>query len=130
MPPVTARHLAAPQNKQENDFVADLAGGKAGRPAWIGGFKFADGKTWGWTDGQQWKENRGLTTFWNVGEPNNNFGDENSLITNWYSSSGTKGIWNDGGYRSRFPYVCQYLDLSKIRMCPRSSAEECKSSTQ
>ena len=26
VPPVTARHLAAPQNKQENDFVADLAG--------------------------------------------------------------------------------------------------------
>ena len=56
MAPVTARHLAAPQNKQENDFVADLAGGKAGKPAWIGGFKFADVKTWGWTDGQQWKE--------------------------------------------------------------------------
>ena len=52
-PPVTARHLAAPQNKQENDFLAGLTGGKN---SWIGGFKFADGKTWGWTDGQQWKE--------------------------------------------------------------------------
>merc|ERR1711915_103116 len=105
-PPVTARHLAAPQNAQENDFIADLAGGRAGLPTWIGGFKFADG-SWGWTDGQQWNEEE---TFWNRGEPNNNGGNENSLITNWYSPSGTKGIWNDGTFPSRFPFVCQYLN--------------------
>ena len=107
-PPVTARHLAAPQSKPENDFLANLTGGKN---AWIGGFKFADGK-WGWTDGQQWNEEK---TFWNKNEPNNFGGRENSLLLNW----GGRGGWNDSPFQNRYPYVCQYLDLQSG--CKRSS---------
>ena len=105
-PPVTARHLAAPQSLRENDFLADLTGGK---PAWIGGFKFADGN-WGWTDGQKW----GAFINWRRGggrpdEPNNRLGKENSIVMNW---SG-RGLWNDAPFGDRYAYVCQYLDLTK-----------------
>ena len=99
-PPVTARHLAAPQNKKENDFICDLTRGKV---AWIGGFKFADGN-WGWTDGQKW----GAFINWRKpNEPNNRLGIENSIGINW----GSRGLWNDFPYQNRWPYVCQYLDL-------------------
>jgi len=116
-PPVTRRHLAAINNTQENDFVAGLTNGKY---SWIGGFKFADEK-WGWTDGQKWIETKdGGYTNWRFRdgeqvEPNN-FGDrENSLLINW----GGRGLWNDSPYENKYPYVCQYLDLSKLDICRR-----------
>ena len=110
-PPVTRRHLAAIENVEENNFVANLVGGKK---AWLGGFKFADG-TWGWTDGLKWE---GGYTNWRRGqgrpdEPNNFGGRENSLLINW---SGY-GLWNDSPYQNKYSFVCQYLDLTKLSLC-------------
>ena len=106
-PPVTRRHLAAIANKQENDFVANLAGGKR---AWIGGTQLRDKTTWAWTDGQKWE---GGYTNWSLGQPDDFKGIEYSLEINFAEG----GLWNDANANKRQGYVCQYLDLTKLDVC-------------
>ena len=105
-PPVTRRHLAAIANTQENNFVADLTGGKQ---SWIGGFQFRDG-AWGWTDGQKWD---GGYTNWYEGQPDNFRGNQDSVVINFLE----RGLWDDARSGAERPYVCQYLDLTKIDLC-------------
>ena len=91
---VTRGTLASIRNDAENDFLANLAGADS----WIGGSR--QGDSWTWTDGSVFNY-----TNWNTGEPNNENGQEDSIMLHW---DGT-GVWNDAGRDWLLGgYICQY----------------------
>ena len=72
--------------------------------------------TFSWTDGQRWE---GGYKNWRAGQPDNGNGVETSIEINYnYEGFGRGfGLWNDKAYDARRPYVCQYLDLTKLDVC-------------
>ena len=79
-------HLATITSSRENQDVRAVAGG---RTVWIGGVRHGRGNGagpdhWRWSNGERW-----IFVNWNVGEPNNSGGSENSV--QMYAN----GKWND-----------------------------------
>ena len=107
-PQVVKRHLASIANSQENNFVADLAGGNT---AFIGGAQLREG-SWIWTDGQEFDFEDGFSN-WSLLQPDNWRGNESCMTIN----GPERGLWNDVPKDQRFPFVCQYLDLTKLNLC-------------
>ena len=92
-------HLVSIANEEENDFVLRLVHRKI---AWLGGTKLRDG-TWLWIDGSVWSYEN-----WRLGEPNDHYSNEDSLIMN--CAGNKSGNWCDFNGNTRKPsgYVCQY----------------------
>ena len=73
-------HLATITSSEENKFIVDNFTSSLNdiHDVWLGGFQYdknaePDGH-WAWVTGEQWS-----FTYWETGEPNNQFGDEDHL---------------------------------------------------
>ena len=110
-------HLATITSEAENNFLRDTFG----QVAWLGANDFDVEGTWVWAVGPE-----AGTIFWtggatggpfagayanfDVGEPNNQHGDENALHT-WGSASGdgsSVGRWNDTPWQDTPGYYVEY----------------------
>ncbi|KAK5976694.1 C-type lectin domain-containing protein [Trichostrongylus colubriformis] len=95
--------LASIMNKEENDFIWDIAKSVSERTGpegriWIGGKKKCG--SWKWTDGTKWDYEN-----WDSGEPNNEGGHEDCLQI--LAHPQRKGKWNDAPCDGKLAFVCE-----------------------
>lgn len=88
-------YLATIQDRAEDDFVYQLTSGNT----FLGASDTEEEGTWVWVSGEPW----GFTN-WDVGEPNNNEGDEDYLS---YHYDVNTSHWNDQGNGPLF-FTCEW----------------------
>ncbi|XP_072326959.1 C-type lectin lectoxin-Enh6-like [Scyliorhinus torazame] len=94
-------HLASIHFETQNSFIGKMvteAQGSAVR-TWIGLHDFFKEGTFLWTDGSSID-----FTKWNLGEPNNNLGNEDCAHFGWRNQF----VWNDGPCEIEYSSICSY----------------------
>ena len=88
-------YLATITSKEENDFIFSRLGGSYS--LWIGGTDIGHEGTWSWVNNEPWSYSN-----WDVAEPNNSYGNENSL------EIAGNGKWNDNDSDRKFWFSCEW----------------------
>ncbi|XP_032394478.1 galactose-specific lectin nattectin [Etheostoma spectabile] len=91
-------NLASIRSAAEHAFLKEFINKVSGthKTTWIGGSDAVKEGTWLWSDGSRFKYKS-----WNVGQPDNWFG-ENCLLMNWPQGN----TWNDWGCNNLASFVC------------------------
>ncbi|XP_060556958.1 perlucin-like protein isoform X1 [Ruditapes philippinarum] len=94
------------ENKEENDFIANIRGSKYGY--WIGLEDTQNENDWQWRSSEG-TQSLGNFSAWAPNEPNNMDGNENCGVIYTYYDGVLKGQWNDENCMHKNPYICEIV---------------------
>ncbi|XP_029291082.1 macrophage mannose receptor 1-like isoform X2 [Cottoperca gobio] len=107
--------LASVRNMAESQKIQDLVPYRT--TVWIG----LSRDFWKWSDGSN-----STFSFWEAGEPNNNYGNNEACVVAYFNSSGQ---WGDVPCGRKYPFICysplpkQELKLFKLKVKTSSSVD-------